>query len=196
VPKAANRYQIDSVDGRAMDPRVEQQADFRILSLESELAPLWERTFGDPGNSVAVLDGPVDLIHPCFLGANIEVVPSLALTHRQDGMASLHGTHIASILFGQHGGLVKGVCPNCRGFVVAVFSEGQDGSVTACSQPDLARAITQAVTAGANVINISGGELEPSGQTEPHVTNAIEPCHCNNILVVAAAGSDGCVKRG
>src|SRR5262245_16793653 len=33
------------------------------------LRELWQRTRGDPAIRIAVLDGPVDLAHPCLVGA-------------------------------------------------------------------------------------------------------------------------------
>src|SRR5262249_19552060 len=62
----------------------------------------------------------------------------------------------------------------------------------ACSQLDLARAILLAVENGAQVINISGGQLVPSGEPEPILAQAIESCQRHGVLIVAAAGNDGC----
>ncbi len=70
-----------------------------------------------------------------------------------------------------------------------VFSDNRRGSL---SQIDLARAINQAVEAGAHVINISGGELSQSGKADPILENAVRSCNQNNVLIVAAAGNDGC----
>ena len=81
--------------------------------------------------------------------------------------------------------------PHCRGLIVPVFSDGKDG-LAPCSQIDLARAITQAVEQGANVINISGGQLAASAESDRLLTNAVRLCQENNVLIVAAAGNDGC----
>jgi cyanobactin maturation PatA/PatG family protease len=56
----------------------------------------------------------------------------------------------------------------------------------------LARAIALAIENGAHVINISGGQLTPSGEPEPILAQAIESCKRHNVLIVAAAGNDGC----
>eukprot|EP01035_Chromulina_nebulosa_P052379 gene52379-71426_t len=63
-----------------------------------------------------------------------------------------HGTHVASILFGQPGTDVDGLVPNCSGLVIPIFN----GKTSSVSQLDLARAIDLAVDEGAHVINISG----------------------------------------
>ena len=64
--------------------------------------------------------------------------------------------------------------------------------MAAASQSDLARAISLALTVGANVINISGGKYDPTGEPEPYLAQVIELCAKQNVLVVAAAGNDGC----
>ncbi len=56
----------------------------------------------------------------------------------------------------------------------------------------LARAITQAVQAGAHIINISGGQLAPEGEVEDKLARAAQLCAENNVLIVSAGGNDGC----
>ncbi len=73
-----------------------------------------------------------------------------------------------------------------------IFRDGADGSIAPCSQLDLARAITQAVQAGAHIINISGGERSFSGAAHPILTDAIQTCVERGVLIVAAAGNEGC----
>jgi cyanobactin maturation PatA/PatG family protease len=149
-------------------------------------------TSGDSRILVAVLDGPVDTSHPCFRGAKLMRVPTLAPGNAKDGAASRHGTHVASIIFGQVGTAISGIAPGCSGIIVPVFADGTDGAMIMCSQLDLARAILQAVEAGAHVINISGGQFVPTGEAEPVLAKAIQTCADQNVLVVAAAGNDGC----
>jgi cyanobactin maturation PatA/PatG family protease len=72
---------------------------------------------------------------------------------------------------------------------VPVFSDNRRGSL---SQLDLARAINQAVEQGAHVINISGGQLAQATEADPMLAKAVESCNQNNVLIVAAAGNDGC----
>jgi hypothetical protein len=99
---------------------------------------------------------------------------------------------VASIIFGQHGSPVRGIAPRCRGIIVPVFDETERGDLVPCSQLDLARAIAQAVEAGATIVNISGGQLEPSGQAEATLARSVEMCADRGVLVVAAAGNEGC----
>jgi len=63
---------------------------------------LWAKTQGDSTICIAVLDGVVDQNHPCFEGANLTRLPTLVSAEANvDGSMSSHGTHVASIIFGQ-----------------------------------------------------------------------------------------------
>jgi hypothetical protein len=156
------------------------------------LSELWNRTRGDPGICIAVLDGPVDLTHPCFRGAQLKQLESLASNTAGDDAASRHGTHVASILFGQPGSPVAGIAPFCRGVSIPIFEAAEDDSFRLCSQTDLARAIGLALQHGANVINVSGGELASAGMAYPLLENAVRQCARQGLLIVAAAGNQGC----
>ncbi len=101
---------------------------------------------------------------------------------------SAHGTHIASVLFGQPGSSVAGIAPQCKGLIVPVFRDG-NGRL---SQLDLARAIEQTVEYGASIINISGGERSSTDEADDILERALHLCAENRVLVVAAAGNDGC----
>lgn len=155
----------------------------------ADLQQLWCETHGDPAICVAVLDGPVDLAHPCFLGANLTQWETLVPGIADNGPACRHGTHIASILFGQPGSAVTGLVPRCRGLIFPVFSS--DG-VRPCSQLDLARAITSAAQAGAHIINVSGGQFASSAEADPILSAVVADCARRGVLIVAAVGNEGC----
>jgi cyanobactin maturation PatA/PatG family protease len=150
---------------------------------------LWEETQGNPQVCVAVLDGLVDKTHPCFEGASLVQLPTLLQGEATpQGAMSKHGTHVASIIFGKHGSPVQGIAPQCRGLIIPVFAdEGRK-----LSQLDLSRAIEQAVSAGAHIINISGGQLTDFGEADDLLERAVQLCQNSNVLIVAAAGNDGC----
>jgi cyanobactin maturation PatA/PatG family protease len=156
-----------------------------LLALE----PLSAKTSGSPQICIAVLDGLIDLKHPCFLNANLTQLPTLVTGEANpNGGMSLHGTHVASIIFGQLGSPVRGIAPQCKGLIVPVFAdEGRQ-----LSQLDLARAIEQAVNAGAHIINISGGQLTDEGEAEGWLRRSVQLCQEKNVLIVAATGNDGC----
>ncbi|MBV5275155.1 MAG: S8 family serine peptidase [Lamprocystis purpurea] len=159
------------------------------------LRELWGETRGDSRVFVAIIDGPVDTSHPAFLGKRLEVL--------EDGLspsdaAAEHATHIASIVFGQDGGPVHGIAPGCSGLVIPVFKSDATGGVIPCSQVHLAAAIERAThyavqhDAEALVINISGGQFSQSGEAHPVLARTIADCDQDKVLIVAAAGNQGC----
>ncbi len=160
--------------------------------LGSSLSALWQTNKGSQEICIAILDGPVDTSHDCFVGAQLTAINTVKKGEADRGPACSHGTHVASIIFGQHHGDVKGIAPGCRGLLLPIYEESPSGAVMPSSQLDLARAILQAVQQGAHIINISGGQLAPSGAADPVLENAIHYCEQKNVLIVAAAGNDGC----
>ncbi|MBX8691992.1 PatA/PatG family cyanobactin maturation protease [Mycobacterium sp. 20091114027_K0903767] len=153
-----------------------------------ELTALRDNVIPDPEVCVAILDGPVDLTHPCFADARITRADSLVLDEAGTGAMSGHGTHVTSIVFGKPGTGTLGLAAGCRGVVVPIFQDSS-GHLT---QLDLARAIERAMLSGADVINISGGELVERGEADPLLARTVEACERNGVLIVAAAGNDGC----
>ncbi|SOB88851.1 S8 family serine peptidase [Streptomyces sp. 1331.2] len=144
---------------------------------------------GDPAVCIAVLDGPVDLSHPCFDGADLTRLDTLVTEPAGGGRMSLHGTHVASLLFGQPGSPVTGLAPRCRGLILPVFTDAGEGRVP---QLDLARAVERAVQEGAHIVNISGGEPSRDAQADAMLERALRLCDESGVLVVAAVGNDGC----
>ncbi|MFM5891363.1 MAG: S8 family peptidase [Dolichospermum sp.] len=159
-------------------------------SIKMEIQELWNLTRGDSQICVAVLDGLVDQSHNCFNAANLTRLPTLIQGEATaNGSMSGHGTHVASIIFGQHNSSeLRGIAPQCRGLIVPVFSDNN----RKLSQLDLARAIEQAVNAGAHIINVSAGQLTDNGEAEGWLDRAVQLCKDHNVLIVAAAGNDGC----
>ncbi len=155
----------------------------------AEVSFITSQTLGNSQVCIAVLDGLVDLKHPCFQGADLTVLPTLVSGQaKPDGGMSLHGTHVTSIIFGQPGSPVRGIAPKCKGLIVPVFHDDRLN----LSQLDLARAIEQAVNAGAHIISLSGGQLTDEGEAEGWLQRSVQLCQDNNVLLVAAAGNDGC----
>ena len=171
-----------------METTATQSAN-ELVRLLPGLASLQAESLGDPEICIAVLDGPVDLSHPCFRNADITRLNTLVTDTASSGRMASHGTHVSSLIFGQPGTSVCGVAPRCRGLILPVFEDYREGYL---SQLDLARAIERAVEEGAHLINVSGGERSPRGQADEILARAVRLCEGNNVLLVAAAGNDGC----
>ncbi|HND55793.1 MAG TPA: hypothetical protein PLV92_25430, partial [Pirellulaceae bacterium] len=90
-----------------MSAACDREPSMELSDFREELSPLWERTRGSSDVCIAVLDGPVDLTHPCFRGADLTVVESQRGAERLRrgpvGGGADHGTLVASLLFGQPG---------------------------------------------------------------------------------------------
>ncbi|MFF4779555.1 PatA/PatG family cyanobactin maturation protease [Microtetraspora fusca] len=151
------------------------------------LADLWKLTTGDDRITVAVVDGLVDETHPAFPAGKPSQVRDVWPAGAA-GAKAAHGTAVASVLFGRHDGPVMGVTPACRAISVPVFVERRR-----TSQLELARAIELAAEAGAHIINVSGGQLADAGEAEDVLTRAVRRCREQGVLIVAAAGNDGCL---
>ncbi|HEY4308896.1 MAG TPA: S8 family serine peptidase, partial [Pirellulales bacterium] len=156
----------------------------------SELPALWAETRGDRRICIAVLDAPIDLHNPSLADAAIEqIFRSRDSVHKPCGIS--HGTEVASVIFGRHDGSVQGISPECRGVSIPIFDCWPDGQPSA-RQADLAHAIRVALAAGVQIINVSAGQLVPHLDAERELFEAVRECVARRVLVVAAAGNDGC----
>ena len=152
---------------------------------------IWGKSLGDPRICIAILDGPVDLAHPCFAGADLVRLES----HWSDGHqvipeAILHATHICSLILGQHGSNAEGIAPRCRGINIPVIYD----PASMLEPVALAHAIDLAFREGADIIHIASCIPTRSGAVHDLVARAIQRCLDNNVLVIAPAGNDkgGC----
>ena len=138
--------------------------------------------------TIAVIDGLPDLCSAPLADANLAVVDAMVPEGLEE--ADPHGTEICSLIFGRsadHAGLASGCC----GLALPVFFRRRDGGRSA-SQVAIAHAVTVAVERGASIINISAGQLVSSPEIGQHLENALRLCAERRVLVVAAAGNDGC----
>ena len=149
-----------------------------------------EASGGDPEIRIAIIDGPVDLGHPSLQDARLTLGQGVAGAAPAD-IQSFHGTHVASVIMGQPGGAVHGIAPNVTAVAYPIYRE-HDGVLLPISQAGLAQAINRAVSEGAHLINLSGGQLTRTGQAELILADAVQRCAEHGTLLIAAAGNDGC----
>ncbi|MEL6534902.1 MAG: PatA/PatG family cyanobactin maturation protease [Bacteroidota bacterium] len=163
-------------------------------SFWTDIQHLQQATLGSPDVCIAILDGPVDLRHPSLQKARLTV---LQPTAHALGTAAQHGTHVASTILGQPGSPVVGVAPPCRAISVPIFRENAQGHLLSSNQVELGRAIEyvlqhQEKHGGEYLINISGGERSADGESSPILKKALQKCQDRGVLIVAAAGNNGC----
>jgi hypothetical protein len=147
---------------------------------------LCRRTEGNPAIRLAILDGPVDLADRDFDGASLtqrSIANGVAV-----GGPSQHGTRVARLIVGQ----LSGIAPRCTAISFPIFESSDGGELRPGSQLDLVQALTAAIQEEVHVINVSGGQFSPSGAAHPLLAELVRQCERRGILIVAAAGNEGC----
>ena len=159
------------------------------LDLVPGLAALRALANGGAGIPIAVPDGPAALAHPALLGADLRMAEGATRWPARAGnRLAEHGTGVASVIFGQPGSPVEGIAPRARGLVIPVY----DVDSGKAPQLEIARAIELALAQGADIINFSGGQYSDTGVADQWLDAAVARCAEAGVLLVAAAGNDGC----
>jgi cyanobactin maturation PatA/PatG family protease len=168
--------------------RLERSGEPLAGSLQSLMSALADAAPGERSVKIGIVDGLPDLTHPALQNAAIEILDIMV----PDGCRTpdAHGTGICSVIFGS-GGNVRGIAPGCSGVVLPIFF-GSQGAARSASQLDLARAITFGLEQGASIINVSAGQKVVAPDAHEVLAQALDRCAERRVLVVAAAGNDGC----
>lgn len=139
----------------------------------------WNITRGSSDIKVAVIDAGLQVTHPELKGKIIK--PYNAVTGGTSIPASVHGTHVAGIIAASMNKVgMTGIAPNIKIIPVNVFQNDLADIYT------VADGIDYAVTAGADIINLS---LTTEDDTEI-LDNSIQAAITSGVLVIAAVGND------
>jgi subtilisin family serine protease len=161
------------------------------------LLPLMSRNQGRRELSVALIDGPVTLDHPDLAQSKTKVIPTTVRgsCSRVESVACVHGTFVAGILVARRGSAAPAICPGCTLILRPIFAENGDGNdqMPSATPEELARAIADAISVGANVINLSAALVQPLLRGERQLEEALDYAARREVLVVAAAGNQGTV---
>ena len=140
--------------------------------------------FNGSGIKVAVIDTGVDYNHPDLFGfgPSGKVVGGYDFIENDDSPIDTngHGTEVAGIIAADGG--LKGIAPAAKILAYRVSDTGEG-----VPSDLIVRAIRQAVTDKANVINISLGV----NRTNERIDEAINYAVKNGIVVITAAGNSG-----
>ena len=175
--------------GAVNDPLLSEQ--WGLTQINAPAA--WQRGAKGAGVTIAVLDTGVDLEHP-DLAANL-VAGTDVVAGQNDCPAGPqdengHGTHVAGIAAAvtDNGFGVAGTAPDASIMPVRVLDEEGSGSIE-----EIVEGIRYAADRGAEVINMSLGELPVVGQLtaiNQDLEDAIDYAFSKGSLVVAAAGNE------
>jgi hypothetical protein len=164
------------------DPYVGLQRGFQ--QLDAEEAHAWSR---GEGIRVAIIDTGADTAHPDLRGAVVQVgnfVDSDAEQFRRDR----HGTELAGIIAAvanNHEGIV-GIAPGARLSVFkACWQLRDDADSARCNSFTLAQAITAALDAHVQIVNLS-----LSGPADPLLRELMREGIRRGILFIGAAPSE------
>ena len=159
------------------------------------LAPLMSRSQGRAAVVVALIDGPVALEHSDLSQAKIRQIPGRdgGPCSLLESVACVHGTFVAGMLVARRGSPAPSICPGCTLIVRPIFAESTKNNhpMPSATPEELAQAISDAIDAGANVINLSAALAQPSSRGERQLEEALDRAAQRGVLVVAAAGNQG-----
>lgn len=154
---------------------------------------LWQLTLGEPSVRLALIDGPADLSHPCFAGADIDVLEPWWLPQEvKEGAPGAissrleHGTWVSSVLFGDHASAVPGLAPRCKGLLVPALR----GDLNELEPVCLAHAVDLAADAGAGVVVLEVCLPTPSCDVDDILKRSLRAAARSGVLLVAGSGNE------
>lgn len=163
-----------------------QEYQWNLPMIETEAG--WKFSRGSENVKIAVLDTGVDLDHRDLAGRLVNGYNAL-LDNDQPEDDNGHGTHVAGIIAAltDNGEGVAGITWFNRIMPVKVMNA--EGSGTAF---DVALGIKWAADHGADVINLSLGNYQPSAVMEDAIRYAFD----KDVVLIAATGNDNTEQPG
>lgn len=143
----------------------------------------WDITRGTEEISIAIVDTGVDLDHPELKNRLVKGYNVLNENEEPDDDNG-HGTHVAGIIASETNNNEGVAGLTWFNKIMPVKAMGAKGYGTTF---DIASGIVWAVDHGADVINLSLGNYQPSQVLE----EAVQYAYSKNVVMVSAAGNDG-----
>jgi subtilisin family serine protease len=173
----------------AMLPGALSTAQWEDCLRASGLDDVMARGEGSATLAVAVLDGPVAVDHPGLAGAALVAAGASNMACVVAGAPGCgHGTAVAGMLAAGRDTPARGICPGVRVIVRPIFTDDQP----ARAEPAvLARAIVEAIDAGAWIVNVSAAFSGSVPIADRRLRAALDLAAQRGVIVVAAAGNEG-----
>ena len=157
-----------------------EQYQWNLPVIQTEAG--WDLTQGNEDIVIAVVDTGVDLNHPDLknrLTKGFNVIENNQFPDDDNG----HGTHVAGIIASETNNTegVAGITWYNKIMPIKAMEAGGYGTTF-----DIAKGIVWAVDHGADVINLSLGNYQPSALMK----KAVDYAYQNNVVLIAAAGND------
>ena len=163
------------------DPYLDLQRGFR--EIDAAGAQQWSR---GEGVRVAVIDTGIDASHPDLAGRVVAMRNFVDADARRFARDH-HGTAVAGVISSvanNNVGIV-GVAPGAQLLALKACWHG-DGGAAQCNSFTLAQALSAAIEADAQVVNLS-----LAGPADPLLTQLVERALVDGAVVIAAAPPDG-----
>jgi subtilisin family serine protease len=152
---------------------------------------LWRYSKGHPSVRIAVLDGPIDHHHPCFVGSRLTPLDFGGSRLQRSRASKSHGTAVSGLIFSEVRGDVQGIGPKCTGITADIFSFDRAPEPPQCTEPMLAYAIGRALQYNVDVINISGGFDARNCSASLLLRSVLDHCSKRGTLVVSSVSNTG-----
>ena len=161
------------------------------------LGPLMELSKGRADTIIGLIDGPVAIGHPSLQQTSIREIPGklTGTCASAQSFACIHGTLVAGILGAERGSAAPAIAPDCTLLIRPIFGDlsAFSGEMPGATPTELAEAIIDCVSHGAQVINLSAALSRPTARDASRVVQALDYCGKRGVIVVAAAGNQGTV---
>ncbi len=162
-----------------------------------KLTDLMERSRGNAGTTVGLIDGPVAVDHPDLAAAIVREIPGRLSGRcvRSDSVACGHGTFVAGVLSGKRGARRPPSVPVAPCWFARSLRRPVPGTGHCPMRHprNSRRRSSTASNAGVHVVNLSLALARPSAPGIRELDEAIDYALRRGVLVVAAAGNQGAV---
>lgn len=138
--------------------------------------------------AVAVLDGPVAVDHPGLARATLSAVGTSPVACSTAAAGCGHGTAVAGMLVAGRDTPARGICPGIRLLVRPIFG---DDAPPRTEPAVLAQAISEAIDAGAWIVNVSAAFAGAVPIGDQGLRAALDFAARRGAIVVAATGNEG-----